>query len=97
MATTESTTDNGGSVFGPDVLVRVAPQAGDRGRRRDWEEEDVVITHDLLEGLANQRQARLATLVRERHTAPTRPATATTRRTRGKRPFWAPAAWVNRA
>ena len=56
-----------------------------------------MITHDLLEGLANQRQARLATLVRERHTAPTRPATATTRRTRGKRPFWAPAAWVNRA
>ena len=56
-----------------------------------------MITHDLLEGLANQRQARLATLVREGHTAPTRPATATTRRTRGKRPFSALAALVSRA
>jgi hypothetical protein len=56
-----------------------------------------VITHDLLEGLATQRQARLATLARERHTVPTRPAAATTRRTRGRRPFSALAALVSRA
>ncbi len=61
------------------------------------EEEDVVITHDLLEGLAHQRQTRLATLARQGHTAPTRPETATIRRTRGKRPLSALAAWVSRA
>ena len=60
-------------------------------------DEDIVITHDLLEGLATQRQARLATLARERHTVPTRPGEATIRRTRGKRPFSALAALVNRA
>jgi hypothetical protein len=56
-----------------------------------------VITHDLLEGLAHQRQARLATLVRQGHTTPTRPETATTRSTRGMRPISALTAWVNRA
>ncbi len=56
-----------------------------------------MITHDLLEGLATQRQTRLATLARQGHTAPTRPETATTRRSRGKRPFSALAAWVSRA
>ena len=55
-----------------------------------------MITHDLLEGLATQRQARLATRARERHTVPTRTAAATTRRTRGMRPLSALAAWVNR-
>jgi hypothetical protein len=55
-------------------------------------EETFVITHDLLEGLATQRQDRLATAARQRHTLP-----ATTRRTRERRPLSALAAWVNRA
>jgi hypothetical protein len=64
----------------------------------DCGEEGVVMTRDLLEELATQRQTRLATrAARERHTAPTRPTTATTRRTKQTRPFSALAALVNRA
>ncbi len=92
MAGTEGTTESHGSVLGTDVPARVASQAGNRGRRRDRGEETFVITHDLLEGLANQRQDRLATVARQRHTLP-----ATTRRTRERRPLSALAAWVNRA
>ena len=56
------------------------------------------MTHDLLEQLAGQRQSQLATrAAQERHTAPTRPAAPTVRRTRGARPLSVLAALVGRS
>jgi hypothetical protein len=56
------------------------------------------MTHHLMEELAAQRQSTLEMeAARERRTAPTRPATATARRTRRARGLSALAAMVSRA
>jgi hypothetical protein len=61
-------------------------------------EEDLVMTHHVLEELAAQRQSQLATrAAQERHAAATRPTPSTARRTRRVRPFSALVALVSRA